>query len=355
MNLEALTRELREADAAANERDWPAEAVQVLREAGCFANVVPERFGGRQAEPLQRLTLYESVARGSLTCALILTQHDAACELLADCDNEATAGSVLRRCAEGDLLLTVGISQLTTARQRGGPAMVAQCTGNGFVLNGFMPWVTSAPHADYVVTGGVIDTDHQILACLPFDAPGLTVEDPFQLMALTASRTARVSCENVPIGESELIRGPSANVLARRAPVKPLTVSFVALGMAGALIDRCADHADTFPEERDDLRDRAFAQYEQVRKELRHAARLREADNDAHVSSVTLRSCVNDLVIRLAATQMTLAKGSGFVAGKIAQRLLREAMFFLVWSAPTGVQAETIARLWQTGETPAGR
>jgi len=355
MNLDALTKQLRDADAASNERDWPADAVGVLREAGCFANVVPERFGGTEAEPLQRLTLYEAVARGSLTCALILTQHDAACELLADCDNDAAAESILKRCATGELLLTVGISQLTTARQRGGPAMKAERTGDGFLLNGFMPWVTSAPHADYVVTGGVMDAENQILACLPLQSPGVTVEEPFQFMAMTASKTARISCKEVKVGESELIRGPAANVLARRAPVTPLTVSFVALGMAGALLDAFAEHADSFPEDRHDLRDQAFAHYQQVRKDLRDAARLREADNDASVSSVMLRSSVNDLVIRLAATQMILAKGSGFVAGKAAQRLLREAMFFLVWSAPTGVQAETIARLWQTGESTTGR
>jgi hypothetical protein len=36
------------------------------------------------------------------------------------------------------------------------------------------------------------------------------------------------------------------------------------------------------------------------------------------------------------------------------QRHLREAMFFLVWSAPPGVQLETLVRLFGAASRPSG-
>ena len=61
---------------------------------------------------------------------------------------------------------------------------------------------------------------------------------------------------------------------------------------------------------------------------------------------VKLCVAVNDLLIRLAVTLMTLEKGSGYLANRPAERLLREAVFFLVWSAPPAVQTGTLRALW---------
>jgi len=55
---------------------------------------------------------------------------------------------------------------------------------------------------------------------------------------------------------------------------------------------------------------------------------------------------INDLVSRLALSLMNVLKGSGYVASHPGQRLVREAMFFLVWSAPVSVQTNTLSRIW---------
>jgi hypothetical protein len=59
-----------------------------------------------------------------------------------------------------------------------------------------------------------------------------------------------------------------------------------------------------------------------------------------------IRVAVNDCVTRLAMTCLTLSKGSGYLSSHPVQRLVREAMFFLVWSAPTHVQLGTLRRIW---------
>ncbi|MCZ6816756.1 MAG: hypothetical protein O7F76_08725, partial [Planctomycetota bacterium] len=65
----------------------------------------------------------------------------------------------------------------------------------------------------------------------------------------------------------------------------------------------------------------------------------------ADVPHTELRVAVNDLLMRLSVAVLTYSIGSGLLRQRDAQRLVREAMFFIVWSAPEKVRAGTLARL----------
>jgi hypothetical protein len=58
-----------------------------------------------------------------------------------------------------------------------------------------------------------------------------------------------------------------------------------------------------------------------------------------------LRADANSLVVRAAQAALTATKGAGFVAGHRAERLVREAHFFLVWSCPQTVAGITLCEL----------
>jgi len=76
--------------------------------------------------------------------------------------------------AGGSLFAPVGISHFPTSRQHvSKPVLIAQRVGNGFILNGFSPWVTSAAQADVIVLGASLDDGTQIIAAVSADAAGL--------------------------------------------------------------------------------------------------------------------------------------------------------------------------------------
>jgi alkylation response protein AidB-like acyl-CoA dehydrogenase len=342
---QSLSTELRKGCDTEPENAWPQSAVEVMRRAGCFSHVIPASCGGDAASSAQRLRTYEAVSAGSLASALILTQHDAACELLISAKDHAIAQEVLRGCARGEVLATVGISQLTTSRRGGSlPALRAVATPDGYRLDGFMPWVTSANRADVVVTGAVGEDRKQILACVPLSREGIAVGHPFELLALAGSMTSEVGCDGVMISGDEVIRGPISDALQRRSPVKSLTVSFVGLGMCRRLI-QLVKAITSLPDELQSMVPVLVSRFEHVRDQLYRYAELLD-DGSAKVPRVELRSDVNDLVVRLASSFLLFSKGTGFTASHDAQRMLRESSFFLVWSAPTSVQHETLRRLW---------
>ena len=57
-------------------------------------------------------------------------------------------------------------------------------------------------------------------------------------------------------------------------------------------------------------------------------------------SAEQIRIRANSYVTRLAQIYLAAAKGTGFVSGHPAERAIREAMFFYVWSCPQSVVQE---------------
>ena len=63
-----------------------------------------------------------------------------------------------------------------------------------------------------------------------------------------------------------------------------------------------------------------------------------------------LRTHANGLVVRAAQAALAASKGAGFVAGHPAERLVRESLFFLVWSCPPAVSTAVMCELAGLGD-----
>ena len=95
-----------------------------------------------------------------------------------------------------------------------------------------MPWVTAAERADVLVTGAVLDDGRQILAAVPTGRHGLTVRPPFPLAALQASCTVGGGLRRRAVSETDLLAGPTTDVMATLGQVGTGGLETSALGSA---------------------------------------------------------------------------------------------------------------------------
>lgn len=341
--LDRLCRQLAE---GADELDaagvWPAEQLRLLGEAGVPRWFVPHEWGGYGWSESQLVQGYVRLGAACMTTAFILTQRSGAVRRIVESDNERAKQTLLPALVEGSTFATVGISHLTTSRRHlAKPVLQVWQSADGFVLDGFSPWVTGAAHADTVVIGATLDDGHQVLLAMPTSLPGVHVPPPAQLVGLTASHTGRLECQQVQVGREWLLDGPSTNVMAGRSGTKTggLQTSALAVGLSTAAIEflegeakQRADLAEPTANLRSDL--------SSVEHELLNLA----AGNPA-CSSDEIRTRANSLVLRATQAALAAAKGSGYVAGHPAGRWCREALFFLVWSCPQPVMAANLCEL----------
>jgi alkylation response protein AidB-like acyl-CoA dehydrogenase len=332
---------------------WPQRSIALLGDVGAWRWNIPAESGGDPLPHAALLEAYAALAAGCMSTALISTQRDGAVELIATSPNEAAKRELLPRLARGEIFTTVGIAQLTTSK-RGGEQMVrATPAGAGYRLDGLIPWATGADHADVIVAGAVLSNGEQLLVCVYPNRGGAEVEQPDPIMALAHSRTSSIRLRGYEVRAEDVLRGPAEQVLALRTPVKPLVTSACGIGVADALVRIIEGLRPGVRAYFADAVEPLLGRYREVQQRL-FAAADRLDDPSAEVSSTDMRVAVNDVLIRLAITTLTLCKGSGMLLDRPVQRYLREAMFFLVWSAPPGVQLETLVRLFGAASRPSG-
>ena len=327
--------------------DWPATQLQLCGEYGVYEWFIEECWGGRAWNDVDVVRGYLQLSAACLTTTFIITQRTGACRRIASAANQNLKERLLPDLAAGNLFATVGISHLTTSRRHlARPVLRAQRAPGGFVLEGFSPWVTGAPHADYVVVGATLmleeePTEEQLLIALPTDLPGVVTPPPGALVGVTGSHTGEVRLERVFVEDEWVMAGPIENVMSQGVGARTggYETSTLALGVARASLDLLgqeASHRHDLARATDVLRE----EFERVRQSLIGIVR-----GDTSCTHEQLRQQANSLALRSAQAYLAAAKGTGYVVGHPAGRLCREALFFLVWSCPQPVVSANLCEL----------
>ncbi len=327
-------------------RQWPRAQFELLARAGILGWVIPREFGGTAVSERELLTGYLDLAAACLTTTFVLTQRNGACQRIAGSQNAGLKADLLPRLARGDVFATVGISHLTTSRQhlRLPAVRVTQETG-GFLFDGDVPWVTGAAFADYLVTGGTLADGRQVLAAIPAKTPGVSVGSPARLLALSASHTSPVKLNQVLVDERYLIAGPVEQVMRQGATsTGSLGTSALAAGLSRAALEHLAAEAANRPDLAPILQPLQAECAELVAAIMQATEPGTEAKTSA-LSSEGIRGRANSLALRSTQALLAASKGAGFVSGHFAERAVREAMFFLVWSCPQPVVAAALREL----------
>ncbi len=235
------------------------------------------------------------------------------------------------------------MSQLTTSRQHQAPALSAEPRGDGYVLEGVIPWVTGAARADALLVGATLADGLQVLMLLPRERAGVEVEAPMELCALRGSQTTQVRCRGVRIEPADVLAGPAPRVLG--AAAGGVETSCLALGLAGAAVDHLHQEASARP-----YLSPVAERFESARQGLRRRMYALAGGPVDPSDANDLRVQANALALQATQATLTAAKGAGFVRPHPAQRWARQALFFLVWSCPRQAAEGTMAHLTPDGE-----
>ena len=325
--------------------DWPTHQIRQCGQSGVFRWFVGPERGGLGCSDADILRGYLQLSASCLTTSFILTQFTGALRRVA-ASGAAIVDRVLEDLLSGQSLASLGISHLTTSHRHLGKSILsaelsAEPGDAGFVLNGFSPWVTGSPYIDWIVVGAEIEDGRQILALLPMDHPGISVDPPTKLMALTGSHTGAVRFDQVQVQADAILAGPEEQVLvgATGASTGGLQTSALAIGLADSAIGLIEQQSVT----RSDLTEpanRLRAEQNVAREDL-----LSLATGGQACSPGELRGRANSLAIRSSQAALAAVKGAGYIEGHPAGRLCREALFFLVWSCPQPVMAANLCEL----------
>lgn len=284
------------------------------------ALVAAELYGLAAAEvdPSTMWMVTELLASGCLATAFVWVQHQGALRRVAGADDSPARRAWLGPLRDGHRRAGVAVSGVRPPA----PTLHARRDGDGFVLDGTVPWVTGWGLVDVLFTIAATADGDEVWALVdPVAGPTLSAR-PLPLVAADASATVHLTYRSCRVPADRVVR-----VAPYVAP--PATDGggrlngSLALGVARRA---CASMGDSSLDGA--LHDRR--------------AQLDTADE---VDMASARAAAAELALRATARLVVVAGGAAAMAGADAARLSREAVFTAVFGSRRAIRRALLTRL----------
>jgi alkylation response protein AidB-like acyl-CoA dehydrogenase len=299
----------------------PARHLDLLAAEGFYGLAAPPGAGTLKLSGLAAACrVVEELAGGCLTTTFVWVQHHTALMAAAGSDRPGVAEHWLEPLATGRR--RAGLAIGATVRQ-GPAALRATPVDGGYLLDGEASWVTGWGLIDTLHASARTDDDSALWALLDARAGDTLRVEPLAMVAVQASRTVRVRFDRHFVSSAQVTGIQPAEQWTRPNPGTLRFNGSLALGVAG----RCARLTGD---------DALAGQVGECRDRLDTAG----ADD-----MPAARAAASELALR-AAGALSVATGSRAVLlDNQAQRLMREAMFLLVFGLRPSIRESLLARL----------
>jgi alkylation response protein AidB-like acyl-CoA dehydrogenase len=293
----------------------PRELLDVLASAGLYGVAAPKDAGGLDADFGTTCAIQEALASGCLTTAFLWAQHLGLVHSLAEGDRPEVASKWLAPLAAGEIRAGLGLGGALPQ-----PTLRARQEGADWLLDGVSPFVSGWGRIDVVHTAARTPDD-QVVWLIVDAAEGPSVRtERFRLAALNATATVRVTFSQLLVTAD---RVTDQHAIGGGTPPEVLRLhAALALGVTA----RCCRLLGPTPLD---------AELAQLRVEL---DRLGTGIEKA-------RAAAGELAVRAAGALMTSEGSRSLLVGDHAQRLMREAMFSLVYALRSGSRAALLSLL----------
>lgn len=305
----------------------PPEHLDLLAAEGFYGLPAPVDAGGLGVEDLATAArVVEILASGCLTTTFVWLQHLASVRAVAASDRPGIRDAWLTRLASGRR--RAGVVQASL--RPGPPAVRAIPVDGGYLFDGEAHWVSGWGMIDTLYAAGRDDHGTVVWALLDAVPDDSLRVDVLDMAALSATRTVTLRFVSHLVPRSCVVSTVPGEDWST-APAAGLRINgSLALGVAG----RCCALLGPGPLD---------AALDGCRAALDGAAR--SGNPDPREAMAGARAAASDLALRAAAA---LAVSTGARAVRLdqhAQRLLREALFLLVFGSRPAIRAALLDRL----------
>jgi alkylation response protein AidB-like acyl-CoA dehydrogenase len=329
----------------------PVDNIRRLADAGLLGLTTPVRYGGHGAPGALVRAYTEILAAACGTTTFIQGQHLSACSLIAAAENEELKPSVLPLFSSGERICGVAFAHL---RRPGPPTMRVEQDGDYYVFNGIAPWFTGWGVMSDVMLAGTLPNGKYLYVVIPLEQGGrLLASPPMKLCAMNASGTVSLTCDNLRVHSSLVMKTITAEQMSGNDLGAILGVTSQIFGASTTSIALVRDLAQK--RNSDFLKDTAQAldgELSAARKKVESWRDSTDAEGYKENALAARAWCI-ELAVRAAHAAVTASGGGANDRNNSAQRLFRESMFYTLTAQTRDVQTATLERLSERARTLA--
>jgi alkylation response protein AidB-like acyl-CoA dehydrogenase len=296
-------------------------AIPIFRQHGGPGLLVPVRFGGRGASPLQAVRAQRAIASRSPSLAVATTMHHFTLATLIEIDSDepTVEEELLARVAQNNLYVGSGFAEGRTGASIQTSALSLTRAPGGWIVNGSKKPCSLSRSMDLFTlsTPAPEGMDAMLAAAIiPADTPGIERRPFWQSPILAGAESDEVVLRDVLVPEKELtpLGGPGRiDAVQQRGTLWfELLITASYLGIASGLVERVLLSGKGSADERVSLgteTEGAMAALEGVA----HAMVAGERGNDELARMLLVRYTVQSAITRATSLAVELLGGMAFI------------------------------------------
>jgi len=363
--IQALARELADAEIAPNAADWdrdhrfPDELIPKLAELGLMGVCVPEEYGGAGADFLSYVLVLEELSRADAGVGVTVAVHTSATTLpLLAFGTDEQRERFVPSLARGEHLGAFALTEPGAGSDAGSLRTSAVPDGDGWLLNGSKQWITNGSRAGTFVLFARTDpttAGARGVSCFVLDAEHVRITREEEKLGLHSSTTSDLVLEDARVGPDRLLHeaGRGFRVAMATLDGGRIGIAAQAVGIAQAAYDVARAYAvdrEQFGRRIGDfqaiqwkLADMA-TEIDAARLLTYRAAWLKQEGRPHAADGAKAKLFASEMARRQTAEAIQILGGYGYTREFPVERYYRDAKITEIYEGTSEIQRLVIAR-----------
>jgi len=349
--------------ATASERDktkeFPAENFRQMGELGLMGMMIPEEYGGEEADAVSYVLALSEIAYSCASTSVVMSvQNSIVCETFYKFGTEEQKQEFLVPLASGEIIGAFALTEPDAGSDPVSQETTAVRDGDHYILNGTKRFITSGENSKVALVTAKTDESkgHKGISCfvIPKGTPGLIVGHMEDKMGLRASDTTDLILENCKI--------PVANILGKEGDGFKIAMSGLDSGRIGIAAQSYGVAMAAFDAAIKYVKNRkqfgaAVSKHQAIRFQIADMATKIEAAKQLIFSAASLKDrkkpytkeasiaklFASEMVNEVTARAIQMHGGYGFTKDYDVERFYRDARVFTIYEGTSEIQRIVIS------------
>jgi butyryl-CoA dehydrogenase len=353
--------------AAAREKEklFPKDLVREMGDLGFMGMLVPDEFGGAEADHVAYALALEEIAAGDGAVSTVMSVHNSVgCMPILKFGTAWQKETFLKPLAAGKMLAAFALTEPQAGSDASAIKTRARRDGNHWVLDGAKQFITSGATADVAIVFAVTDPSagkKGLSAFLvPTDNPGWKVARLEEKLGQKCSDTAQIVLENARVTPDLMLGEEGAGYRIALANLEGGRIGIAAqsVGMARSAYAAALDYAQTrvtfgqkiFEHQAVQFRLADMAtEIEAARLLTLSAAELRDRGLPCLKEAAMAKLFASEMAERVCSAALQTFGGYGYLSDFPVERIWRDVRVCQIYEGTSDIQRLVIARALKAG------
>jgi acyl-CoA dehydrogenase len=341
------------------ERRFPWENIEKIKELGLNGLFIPEAYGGNLVSKTAWLAILKEISKACPSTGLILATTSHCCYPIVQFGTNEQKAKFLPMFLEG-ALGAISMTESHAGSDVKAMAMLAQKTSDGYLVNGTKTFVTSGDVADILTIFTKVKEEDKILGLCPFlftkDMAGLNIGKREEKMGVRASSTAEVILEDCHVPTGHLLGNPEKGfkILLQYLNDSRPNIAAQAVGIAEAAFEAAVSYANQRTQFGNPIIKHQGIQFmiaematqiQAAWQSIIHVARLIDQGHEDYSAEASMAKLLaSEVAERVASDAIQIHGGYGYCRDYHVERMFRDSKVTQIYEGTSQIQKIVIGK-----------